>query len=80
MGKGKRIKMEVWITAIEMNPTEWGRKQSFFRADATLEGRYKVRLEDGREIYSTWENGYWSVERLKPALKVASWRRPIIRA
>jgi hypothetical protein len=60
-----------------MNPNQWAATQHFIRADAKIDGRFKVRLADGREIYSTWENDQWSVERLKPHLKVASWVRPV---
>lgn len=62
-----------WITASKETPDQWAKGCSYKQA----EGRHKVRLVDGREIYSWWKDGQWSVERLKPHLKVAEWERPV---
>jgi len=63
-----------WITASEENPDQWG---TGYRKE-WAETWHKVRLADGREIYSWWKDGQWSVERLKPHLKVVEWERPVI--
>jgi hypothetical protein len=63
-----------WITASEENPDQWSRG---YRKE-WAQTRHKVRLADGREIYSWWKDGQWSVERLKPHLKVVEWERPVI--
>jgi hypothetical protein len=66
-----------WIDANEMSPSQWADKQSIFKKGVKLEGRFKVKLADGRQIYATWEGDKWSVERLKPNLKVAYWVEPV---
>jgi hypothetical protein len=71
--------MITWIDAKE-TPTQWAATQSFLRAGTKLEGRYKVKLQDGREIYTWWQDDQWSCERLKPNLKVAYWVMPVWRA
>jgi hypothetical protein len=68
-----------WIAA-ETNPTQWAKQENGvprLRPGCDLEGRFKVKLADGREIFSWWQDGQWSVERLKPNLKVAFWERPV---
>lgn len=64
-----------WIDASKENPDQWSKESGF---GFSGEGRHRVRLQDGREIFTWWYNGQWSVERLKPHLKVAFWRRPVI--
>lgn len=69
----------VWISAAT-NPTQWANQTSWvprLRSGCDLEGRFKVKLEDGREIFTWWKDGQWSVERLKPNLKVAFWEQPV---
>lgn len=71
-----------WIAA-DINPTQWAKQTSWvprLRPGCDLEGRFKVKLEDGREIFTWWKDGQWSVERLKPHLKVTQWERPVWRA
>lgn len=53
-----------WITADKESPNQWGMG---YRKE-WAETRHKVRLADGQ----------WSIERLKPHLKVVEWERPII--
>jgi hypothetical protein len=61
-----------WITASEQTPDQWAKERR-----RSGEGRHKVKLVDGREIFTWWQNGQWSVERLKPNLKVELWERPV---
>lgn len=68
--------MTDWIDATKETPTQWA--AGHWRGKG--EGRHKVKLQDGREINSWWKDDQWSVERLKPNLKVAFWERPVIRA
>jgi hypothetical protein len=77
---------DIYIGTDEYNPTTWaqtcwlrGRKLESWKA-GKLESRYRVKLKDGREIFSWWQDGQWSVERLKPHLKVASWKMPVWKA
>lgn len=64
----------IWITASEQTPTQWAKEAHWGNG----EGRHKVKLADGREIYAWWKDGQWSVERLMPHLKVELWERPVI--
>ncbi len=64
----------IWITASEQTPAQWGKENHWGNG----EGRHKVKLVDGREIFTWWKDGQWSVERLKPHLKVELWERPVI--
>lgn len=64
-----------WIEASKETPAQWA-KGVLYRGSG--EGRHKVKLEDGRELFAWWKDGGWSVERLKPHLKVAYWKRPVI--
>lgn len=66
--------MNDWVDVSKQTPAQWGAENHWGNGD----GRHRVKLEDGREIYTWWENGQWSVERLKPHLKVAYWKRPKI--
>lgn len=70
--------MEVWINSQDQSPDEWARNQPYI--SCAIEGRLKVKLQDGRIIYSTWAAGKWSVERLKPRLKVVQWLMPVFKA
>lgn len=63
-----------WITASKQTPDQWGKHYS----RQWVETRHRVRLADGREIYSWWKDGQWSVERLMPHLRVVEWERPVI--
>ena len=63
-----------WISADKENPDQWGKNYPC----AWVEARHRVKLADGREIYSWWKDGQWSVERLMPHLKVVEWERPVI--
>jgi hypothetical protein len=62
-----------WITVADQTPDQWAKGCTYKHA----EGRHKVRLADGREIYSWWKDGEWPVERLMPHLKVVEWERPV---
>jgi hypothetical protein len=63
-----------WIDAGKQTPAQWAKENHWGNG----EGRHRVKLQDEREIYSWWQNGQWSVERLMPHLKVAYWKRPVI--
>lgn len=65
-----------WIDATKQNPDQWAGEQ--WGGEQRINGHIKIRLHDGREIYTWWKDGQWSVERIKPHLKVAFWERPKI--
>jgi hypothetical protein len=62
-----------WIKADDMLPPEWGKQHGYLPA-----GRYRVRLVDGRELNTTWNDSGWFVEQVMPHLRVDRWRRPRI--
>jgi hypothetical protein len=64
-----------WITASEQTPDQWAVER--WGKGELVNGRIRVKLVDGRQIYTWWKDGQWSVERLKPHLKVELWERPV---
>lgn len=63
-----------WVDASKETPAQWAKGYAYRNGG---EARHRVKLVDGREIFTWWKDGQWSVERLKPHLKVAYWERPI---
>jgi hypothetical protein len=66
--------VDEWIDVSKQTPPGWAKEWHWGNG----EGRHRVRLQDGREIYTWWKDNQWSVERLKPHLKVAYWKRPVL--
>jgi len=69
-----------WINVNEMLPNAWAQKTPYLSLHCVKDLRFKVKLADGRLLFTWWEGSGWSIERLKPHLKVTHWVAPIIKA